>query len=96
MKTPTLNEVKAGVPEARQHDTTDDLLAGRTVRILDIPRDQRPEAIAALAVLRDELPIKTTWRTYSESHLSETRLRARCYWIAPEYLHEVLEVLPCN
>ena len=28
MKTPTLNEVKAGVSEARQHDTTDDLFPG--------------------------------------------------------------------
>jgi hypothetical protein len=42
-----------------------DLLAGRIVRILDVPREQRPEAIAALAVLRDELPIRTSWRTVS-------------------------------
>lgn len=69
----------------------DDLLAGRTVRILDIPRDQRPEAIAALAQLRDELPVKVTWRTVSESHLTETRLRARCYWIAGEHLPELRE-----
>lgn len=74
----------------------DDLLAGRVIRILDVPRDQRPAAIAALAQLRDELPIRVSWRTVSESHLSETRLRARCYSISPEYLHEVLEALPCN
>lgn len=74
----------------------DDLLAGRVIRILDIPRNERPAAIAALAQLRDELPVRMSWRTVSESHLSETRLRARCYWIAPECLHEVLEALPCN
>ena len=69
----------------------DDLLAGRVIRILDIPRDQRPAAIAALAQLRDELPVKVTWRTVSESHLTETRMRARCYWIAGEHLPEVRE-----
>ena len=74
----------------------DDLLAGRVIRILDIPRNERPAAIAALAMLRDELPVRMSWRTVSESHLSESRLRARCYWIAPECLHEVLEALPCN
>lgn len=68
-----------------------ELLAGKTVRILDIARHERPEAIAALAQLRDELPIKVTWRTVSESHLSETRLRARCYWIAGEHLPELRE-----
>lgn len=67
----------------------DDLLAGRVIRILDVPRDQRPAAIAALAQLRDELPVKVTWRTVSESHLTETRMRARCYWIAGEHLPEV-------
>ena len=71
----------------------DDLLRGKTIRILDIPRDQRAAAIAALAQLRDELPIKVTWRTVSESHLSETRLRARCYWISGEHLAETREVL---
>lgn len=74
----------------------DDLLRGKTIRILDIARHERPAAIAALAQLRDELPVRMSWRTVSESHLSETRLRARCYWIAPECLHEVLEALPCN
>lgn len=68
-----------------------DLLAGRVIRIIDAPRDQRPGAIAALAVLRDELPVRMSWRTVSESHLTETRLRARCYWIPPEHLPELLE-----
>ena len=74
----------------------DDLLAGRVIRILDIARNERPAAIAALAQLRDELPIRMSWRTVSESHLTETRLRARCYWIAGEHLPELREVLPCN
>ncbi len=69
----------------------DDLLRGKTVRVLDIARPERPEAIAALAQLRDELPVKVTWRTYSESHLTETRLRARCYWIAGEHLPDLRE-----
>lgn len=69
----------------------DDLLAGRVIRILDIARNERPAAIAALAQLRDELPVRMSWRTVSESHLSETRLRARCYWIAGEHLPELRE-----
>lgn len=71
-----------------------DLLMGRVIRILDIPRGQRPEAIAAIAVLRDELPIRVTWRTVSESHLCETRLRCKCYWIGSEHLHELREGQP--
>ena len=71
----------------------DDLLRGKAVRILDIPRDQRAAAIAALAVLRDELPVRMSWRTVSESHLTETRLRARCYWIAGEHLPELREAM---
>lgn len=69
-----------------------DLLAGRTVRILDIAREQRPVAVAvaALAVLRDELPVRMSWRTVSESHLTETRLRCRCYSISPEHLNELV------
>lgn len=69
----------------------DDLLRGKTIRILDIPRHERPAAIAALAQLRDELPIRMSWRTVSESHLTETRLRARCYWIPGEHLPELRE-----
>lgn len=67
-----------------------DLLAGRAVRIIDIPRDQRPAAISAIAVLRDELPVKMSWRTYCESNLNETRMRARCYWISPEHVRELI------
>lgn len=71
-----------------------DLLMGRVIRILDIPRDQRSEAISAIAVLRDELPIRVTWRTVSESHLCETRLRCKCYWIGSEHLHELRDGQP--
>lgn len=63
-----------------------DLLAGRVVRIIDLPRHERPDGIAAMAVLMDELPIRMSWRTLGESNINETRLRARCYSIAPEYL----------
>ena len=69
----------------------DDLLRGKTIRILDTARHERPEAIAALAQLRDELPVRMSWRTVSESHLTETRLRARCYWIPGEHLPELRE-----
>ena len=75
------------------HRLRDDLLRGKVIRILDIPRHERPAAIAALAQLRDELPIRMSWRTVSESHLTETRMRARCYWIAGEHLHELREAM---
>lgn len=67
-----------------------DLLVGRVIRVIDVPRDQRAAAIAALAVLRDELPVKMSWRTYCESNLNETRMRASCYWISPELIHELI------
>jgi hypothetical protein len=67
-----------------------DLLRGKTIRILDIARHERPEAIAALAQLRDELPIRMSWRTVSESHLTETRMRCRCYSISHEHLNELV------
>jgi len=99
MKNARPTEVKASALDKRTKNTTQDtileqlradLLAGRAVRIIDVPREQRPETIAALALLRDELPVKVTWRTYSESHVCETRLRCKCYWIAPEHLHDLL------
>lgn len=73
-----------------------ELLRGKTIRIIDIAREQRPEAIAALAVLRDELPIRMSWATYSESYLSDSRLRVRTYRVPAEHLHEIVEALPCN
>jgi len=61
-------------------------LAGRTVCAIDFVEHQRAEALGAIATLRDELPITSGWRTVRQSHLSETRLRARTYFIRGEFL----------
>lgn len=66
-----------------------ELLAGRDVRLIDYTPEQRPVVVGAIAMLRDELPIRTGWQTVRESHLSETRLRARRYSIPGEFLREV-------
>ena len=64
------------------------LLKGCDVRLVDYPPEQRSTAIGILATLRDELPISCRWMTIRESHLSETRLRARTYRIRGEFLHD--------
>lgn len=64
-----------------------DLLAGQSVRLVDYLPEQRPQVIGAIAALRDELPIRTGWQTIRESHLSETRLRARRYSIDGAFLN---------
>lgn len=64
-----------------------DLLAGKDVRLIDFAPEKRPEVIGAIAALRDELPIRTGWQTIRESHLSETRLRARRYSIDGAFLN---------
>lgn len=74
--TPLLESVKA------------DLLAGRDVRLIDFAPAQRPQVVGIMAQLRDELPIRCGWQTVRESHLSETRLRARRYSIPGEFLRE--------
>lgn len=66
-----------------------DLLAGRDVRLIDYAPEQRRVVVGVIAQLRDELPIRTGWQTVRESHLSETRLRARRYSIPGEFLREV-------
>lgn len=66
-----------------------DLLEGRDVRLIDYTPEKRPAVIGAIAQLRDELPIRTGWQTVRESHLSETRLRARRYSIPGEFLRGV-------
>ena len=63
-----------------------DFLAGKAVRVIDFPGEQRPAVIAAIAVLRDRLPVRVRWQTVRESHVSETRLRARVYRVADEFL----------
>lgn len=62
------------------------LIEGRDIRLIDFTPEQRPAVIGAIAQLRDELPIRTGWQTVRESHLSETRLRARRYSIPGEFL----------
>lgn len=64
------------------------LQSGRDVRLLDFPPEQRPTVVGVIAQLRDELPIFTGWQTIRESHLSETRLRARRYFIPGAFLRE--------
>ena len=63
------------------------VLAGQSVRLIDYLPEQRPQVIGAIAALRDELPIRTGWQTIRESHLSETRLRARRYSIDGAFLN---------
>lgn len=63
-------------------------LAGRTVCAIDFAEHQRGEALGAIATLRDQYPITQGWRTVRQSHLSETRLRARTYFIRGEFLRE--------
>lgn len=61
-------------------------LAGRTVCAIDFVEHQRAEALGVIATLRDQLPVTQGWRTVRQSHLSETRLRARTYFIRGELL----------
>ena len=74
--TPILERVKAA------------LLAGQSIRLIDYPPEERQEVTGAVAVLRDELPIRAMWSTVRESHLSQTRLRALRYSIPGEFLRE--------
>jgi len=62
------------------------LQAGRDIRIIDAKPEDRPKLLGVLATLRDELPIRCTWTTIREKHASETRLRARRYWLPGEFL----------
>ena len=62
------------------------LLAGHEILLTSYPPSDRAQVIGALAALRDELPISCRWLTLRESHLSETRLRARAYRIRGEFL----------
>jgi len=62
------------------------LLVGKDVRLIDFLPEQRPVVIGVMAQLRDELPIRSGWQTVRESHLSETRLRARRYSIDGAFL----------
>jgi len=63
-----------------------DFMDGKDIRLIDYPEDQRIYVIGAIAELRDELPIRMSWQTIRESHLSETRLRAKRYSISGEFI----------
>ena len=63
-------------------------LAGGYVRIIDYPESQRPQVIGAIAILRDQLAIVTGWQTLRQSYLSETRTRAKRYYIPEAFLHD--------
>lgn len=65
------------------------LLNGGRERLIDYPEQKRGAAMAAIAALRDELPIRCGWQTVRESHASETRTRVRTYSIPGEFLREV-------
>lgn len=84
-----------GAETAKQSNNSTDyeaikaiLQSGRDVRLLDFPQELRPAVVGVIAQLRDELPIRRSWQTIRESHLSETRLRARRYFIPGEFLRE--------
>ena len=62
------------------------LLKGSDVRLIDFAHGERSQVIGVIATLRDELPISCRWVTIRESHLSETRLRAKSYHIKGEHL----------
>jgi hypothetical protein len=66
----------------------DKFLAGDYVRIIDYPESQRHQVIGAIAILRDQLPIVTGWQTLRQSYLSETRTRARHYYIPEAFLRD--------
>lgn len=66
-----------------------DLLDSKDILVIHYPENQRQQLIGIIAQLRDELPIKSGWQTIRESHLSETRLRARRYRIDGAYLQSL-------
>ena len=65
------------------------LLSGASVRLTDFAEDQRQAAQGIISKLRDEYPITCRWQTVSESHISQTRLRASSYRIDGEFLHGI-------
>jgi hypothetical protein len=57
---------------------------GETVTASDYPADQRPHYHAAIALLRDKIPLRVRWRTKTESALGDWKLRQRCYALPTE------------
>lgn len=70
------------------HALKSKFLAGDYIRIIDYPESQRHQVIGVIAILRDQLPIITGWQTLRQSYLSETRTRARRYYISEAFLHD--------
>lgn len=66
------------------------LLKGAVVRLIDFKPEERAQVIGIIATLRDEFPVSCRWVTIRESHLSETRLRAKSYHIKGEHLRDVV------
>ena len=64
------------------------LLAGENVKIIDFAETDRAEALGAINTLRDQLPILSGWQTLRQSYLSETRTRARRYYIPEAFLRD--------
>ena len=64
---------------------------GADVRLIKFEPEPRSQVIGIIAALRDELPVICRWVTIRESHLSETRLRAKSYLIKGEYLHTMIK-----
>jgi hypothetical protein len=69
----------------------DALLKGADVRLIDFAPEQRSQVIGIIAALRDELPVTCRWVTIRESHLNETRLRAKSYHIKGEHLRSEVQ-----
>ena len=68
-----------------------DLLKGEDVRLIDFAPENRSQVIGIVAALRDELPVTCRWVTIRESHLSETRLRAKSYNVKGEHLRSEVQ-----
>ena len=60
------------------------LFAGELVHASDFPISERAHYHAAMAELKDSLPIRTRWRTKTESALGDWKLRQRCYALPAE------------
>jgi hypothetical protein len=92
MKTPSNQTAFESAPDKCNFNTYDKLkvrfLNGEKVSLIDYDKAERAEALGAIKTLQDELPIVTGWRTIRQSHLSETRTRARCYHIPEIFLRE--------
>lgn len=60
------------------------LQAGEMVHAADFPAKERAHYHAAIAMLRDALPLRVRWKTKTESALGDWKLRQRCYVLPSE------------